>query len=100
MTVLVGAAMMAMPVEAVAKDHNKFDNSRARFFTPARNVGPVVVNRHDFRHGGMWVQGPAVVDGHKWKGYKGWKNDHDADDGYGNSGYYPAPVYAAPVDAA
>lgn len=102
MAALVGLAMLALPLTAAAKDHGRFHNSQARIFTPARNVAPVVVTRHEFRHGATWMPAPAAVARHNWRGnHRGW-NDGDADDyqNYGNSGYYPAPVYAAPVYAA
>jgi len=111
MTVLVGLAMLATPIAAAAKDHNRYDNSHAArvsrsFNAPARNVAPVVVNRHAFRQGSAatWMPAPAVVARHEWRGnHRGWnRGDGDADDyqNYGNPRYYPAPVYTAPVYAA
>jgi hypothetical protein len=102
MTVLVGVAMLAMPLTAAAKDHGRFHNSQTRVFTPAPSVAPVFVNKHDFRHGATWVPAPVGMRRYDWReNHNGW-NDDDADDyrGYGNRGYYPAPVYAAPVYAA
>jgi GNAT superfamily N-acetyltransferase len=102
MTVLVGVAMLAMPLTAAAKDHGRFHNSQARVFTPAPTVAPVVVSKHAFRHGATWMPAPVVVGRHEWRGNHGRWNDGDADDyqGYGNRGYYAAPVYTAPVYAA
>jgi hypothetical protein len=99
MTMLVGVAMLAMPLTAAAKDH-RFDNSRARVFTPVANVTPVVVNKHDFRHGGTWMPAPAGIVGRDWRGHRAWENAN-AYSNYGNRGYYAAPAYvAAPVYAA
>jgi hypothetical protein len=92
MTVLVGVAMLAMPLTAAAKDHGRFHNSQARNFTSAPNVAPVFVSKHDFRHGATWMPAPEVVSRHEWReNHGGWNN--------GNRGYYAAPVYA-PVYAA
>ncbi len=100
MTLLVGVAMLAVPLTAAAKDHGRFHNAQARNFAATHNVGPGVANRHEFRHQ-AYVAGAG---GRNWNGYhRGWNGgDDDADDNqnYGNSGYYPAPVYAAPVYAA
>jgi len=96
MTMVVGVAMLAMPLVAAAKDHNRFDNSRVRVFTPAANVRPVVLNKHDFRHGATWMPAPAVAN--DWRAHRAWENAN-AYRNYGNRGYY-APVYAAPVYAA
>ena len=103
MTVLVGVAMLAMPLTAAAKDHGRFQNSQARNFTTPY-VAPVFVSKHDFRHGATWMPAPAgLVSRDEWReNHRGW-NDGDADDyrgGYGNRGYYAAPVYTAPVYAA
>ena len=88
---LVGVAMLAMPLTAAAKDH-RFNNSRARVFTPVANVTPVVVTKHDFRNGS--------IAGHDWRGHRAWENAN-AYSNYGNRGYYAAPAYvAAPVYAA
>jgi hypothetical protein len=98
MTVLVGVAMLAMPLTAAAKDHGRFHNSQARGFAARHNVGPAAVNRHEFRHQAYL----AGAGGRNWNGnHRGW-NDGDADDNqnYGNSGYYPSQTYAAPVYAA
>jgi len=108
MTVLVGVAMLAMPLTAAAKDHGRFNNSQARNFTTPY-VAPVFVSKHEFRNGATWAPAPRVVRADEWReNHRGW-NDGDADDyrgygyrgygyrGYGNRGYYPAPVYAAPV---
>jgi hypothetical protein len=93
MTVLVGVAMLAMPLTAAAKDH-RFDKSRARAFTP------VVVTKHDFRHGATWMPAPATITRHDWRGHRAWENAN-AYSNYGNRGYYAAPAYvAAPVYAA
>jgi len=97
MTVLVGAAMLAMPLTAAAKDH-RFDNSRARVFAPARNVTPVVVTKHNFRNGATWMPAPAVAR-HDWREHRAWENAN-AYSNYGNGGYYGAPAYVAPVYAA
>ena len=103
MTVLVGVAMLAMPLTAAAKDHGRFHNSQARSFAPAPSVAPVFVSKHEFRHGATWVPAPAgLVSRDEWReNHRGW-NDGDADDyrNYGNRGYYRTPVYAAPVYAA
>jgi hypothetical protein len=90
MTVLVGVAMLAMPLTAAAKDHGRF--------------------RNEFRNGATWVPAqPTPVNRDEWRenhrgsndgdeNHRGW-NEGDADEyrNYGNRGYYPAPVYAAPV---
>ena len=98
MTVLVGVAMLAMPLTAAAKDHGRFHNSQARNFTQAQGFAP----RHEFRNGATWMPAPAVVSRDEWRENHGGRNDGDADDyrNYGNRGYYPAPVYNAPVYAA
>ncbi|MGH7925975.1 MAG: hypothetical protein ACREQH_15435 [Candidatus Binatus sp.] len=104
MTALIGLAMLATPLTAAAKDHGRFAQGHSHaarversFRAPARNFGPVVVNRHDFRKGraAMWMPAPAVVARHEWRG------DGDADDyqNYGNPGYVAAPAYSAPVYA-
>ncbi len=91
MTLLVGVAMLAMPLTAAAKDH-RFDNSRARVFMPVANVTPVVVTKHDFRNGS--------IARHDWREHRAWENAN-AYSNYGNRGYYAAPAYvAAPVYAA
>jgi len=77
MTVLVGVAMLATPIAAAAKDF-KHNDWRGQY------VGPAVVTKHDFRHGGTWMPAPAVVGRHEardeWReNHRGW-NDHDADD--------------------
>jgi len=95
MTVLVGVAMLAMPLTAAAKDHGRFNNSQTRFFTQA----PAFAPRHEFRNGATWMPAPRVVSRDEWReNHHGW-NDGDADDyrHYGNRGYYAAPVYTAPV---
>jgi hypothetical protein len=80
MTVLVGVAMLAMPLTAAAKDHGRFNK--------------------EFRHGATWAPAPRVVRADEWReNHRGW-NDGYAYRNYGNRGYYPAPVYAAPVYAA
>ncbi len=89
MTVLVGVAMLAMPLTAAAKDHGRFQNSQARSFTSA----PAFAPKHEFRNGATWAPAPRVVRADEWRGnHRGWN--------YGNRGYYPAPVYTAPVYAA
>lgn len=94
MTVLVGVAMLAMPLTAAAKDHGRFNNSQARNFTTPY-VAPVFVSKHEFRNGATWVPAPRVVRGDEWReNHRGWNGN------YGNRGYYAAPVYAAPVYAA
>src|ERR1700735_3357720 len=65
MTMLVGVAMLAMPLTAAAKDH-RFNNSRARVFTPVANVTPVVVTKHDFRNGS--------IARHDWREHRAWEN--------------------------
>jgi hypothetical protein len=98
MTVLVGVAMLAMPLTAAAKDQGRFNNSQARSFTPA----PVSAPRHEFRNGATWMPAPRVARADEWReNHRGWNNGGAYDyRGYGNRGYYPAPVYAAPVYAA
>jgi hypothetical protein len=93
MTVLVGVAMLAMPLTAAAKDHGRFQNSQARNFT-APYVAPGFASRHEFRNGATWAPAPAgLVNRDEWReNHRGWN--------YGNRGYYPAPVYTAPVYAA
>lgn len=92
MTVLVGVAMLAMPLTAAAKDHGRFQNSQARNFTTP-SVAPVFVSKHEFRNGATFAPAPRVVRADEWRGnHRGWN--------YGNRGYYAAPVYAAPVYAA
>jgi hypothetical protein len=95
MLTLVGLAMLAMPLTAAAKDHQRFQrvNSAAQY---------------NFRNGrnSTWMPVPAAVVRHENHGWKhGWNgNDGDADDyqnsGYRSRGYYAAPVYAAPAYAA
>jgi hypothetical protein len=90
MTVLVGVAMLAMPLTAAAKDHGRFNNSQARIFTPAPNVAPVFAPKHGFHNGATWVPAPRLERVADWReNHRGWN--------YGNRGYYAAPVYAAPV---
>ena len=99
MTLLVGVAMLAMPLTAAAKDHGRFNNPQARNFAGAHYVA-AAVNRHEFRHGGAWT--PAAGGHRNWNWNHRGLNDRDADDyqNYGNGGYYAAPAYAAPVYAA
>jgi len=92
MTVLVGVAMLAMPLTAAAKDHGRFQNSQARNFT-APYVAPGFASKHEFRNGATWMPAPRAVSRDEWReNHRGWN--------YGNRGYYPAPVYTAPVYAA
>ena len=42
MTLLVGVAMLAMPLTAAAKDHGRFNNPQARNFAGAHYVAPAV----------------------------------------------------------
>lgn len=113
MTVLVGFAMLAMPITAAAKDHGRFARGNSHtarvarsFNVPARTFSPIVVNKHEFRGGprAMWMPAPAAVARHEWReDHHEWKHGWgDADDyqNYGNGGYYGAPAYAAPVYAA
>jgi len=92
MTVLVGVAMLAMPLTAAAKDHGRFNNSQARNFTTPY-VAPGFVSKHEFRNGATWMPAPRAASADEWReNHRGWN--------YGNRGYYPAPVYTAPVYAA
>jgi hypothetical protein len=92
MTVLVGVAMLAMPLTAAAKDHGRFQNSQTRNFT-APYVAPGFASKHEFRNGATWMPAPAgLVSRDEWRENHRGRN-------YGNRGYYPAPVYTAPVYA-
>lgn len=103
MAALVGIAMLATPIAAAAKDKNhNFNYSRpARasraYVASARNFGPVVVNKHDFRNGkhATWMPGPRAIAPVEWRDHR-W-GDRDDDDYRGYRNYYPAPVYTAPV---
>ena len=102
MTLLVGVAMLAMPLTAAAKDHGRFNNPQTRNFASAHYVAPAVANRHEFRHGGNWTPAVGGIGRHNWNGnHRGWNNGYAGNyQNYGNGGYYAAPAYAAPVYAA
>jgi hypothetical protein len=88
MTVLVGVAMLAMPLTAAAKDHGRFNNSQTRSFASTSSIAP----RHDFRNGTLM---PAPVGMRPaWRGHRAWENAN-----YGR-GYYGAPAYVTPAYAA
>ena len=97
MAAMVGLAMLATPIAAAAKDH-RVDYGRGQ--------GGYVVNKHEFRHGATWVPAPRTYPVREWhdRGWGGgdrdeWREHRWGDDdyrGYGNRGYYPAPVYTAP----
>jgi hypothetical protein len=114
MTVLVGLAMLATPITAAAKDHNRgaarpahVFAAPARSFAPARNFTPAAVTRHEFRNQRPTPIWAPPIAGRNWRDNRyenrGWRGTYsgepDADDyqNYGNGGYYPAPAYAAPV---
>jgi hypothetical protein len=103
MTVLVGVAMLAMPLTAAAKDHGRFNNSQARSFVSAPSVAPVFVSKHDFRHGATWMPAPVGMRP-AWREHRAWENANYGRGYYGAPAYvtpaYAAPVYAAPVYAA
>ena len=90
MTVLVGVAMLAMPLTAAAKDHGRFHNSQARSFASTPSVGPVFVPKHEFRNGATWMPAPAGLRP-AWREHRAWENAN-----YGR-GYYAAPAYVAPA---
>lgn len=93
MTVLVGVAMLAMPLTAAAKDHGRFNNSQSRSFASSPSVAPVFVSKHDFRHGATFMPAPAGMRP-TWREHRAWENAN-----YGR-GYYGAPAYVAPAYAA
>ena len=94
MTVLVGVAMLAMPLTAAAKDHGRFQNSQARSFASAPSVAPVYAPRHESRNGATWMPAPAGLHRYDWREHREWENSN-----YGR-GYYGAPAYGAPAHVA
>src|SRR5579863_5988518 len=73
MTLLVGVAMLAMPLTAAAKDHGRFNNPQGRNFAGAHYAAPAMANRHEFRHGGAWTPAVGGLDHHNWNGnHRGW----------------------------
>ena len=96
MTLLVGVAMLAMPLTAAAKDHGRFKNPQARNFASAQYVAPAVTTGHEFRHGAALTPAAGGL------GHRNWNLNHRGlNGGYaGNYQNYAAPAYAAPVYAA
>ena len=94
MAALVGLATLATPMTAAAKDKNHYFVAQSPVF------GPVVVNKHDFRHGpkSTWVPAPKLYPAHDCDDDDlGWRRDRDQgdwddDDDYGYR-YDAAPVY-------
>jgi len=89
MAALVGFAMLATPITAAAKDKNHYFVAQSPIF------GPVVVNKHDFRHGPKttWARAPRLYPVHDCDDDdRGWRRDWDDDDDYGYR-YDSAPVY-------
>ncbi len=98
MAVLVGLAMVATPLTAAAKDHNRYDNSHAaRVASSTHYVAPAAVTRHEFSNGARatWMTGLAPNARRNWREERALANANAYRNyGYGNSG---APVYAAPA---
>jgi len=103
MAALVGLAMLATPIAASAKDKNHYFSNNSYAARVSRPyVGPVVVSKHEFRHGprATWMPAPQPLAPVEWRGRGHRWGDHDDDDYRGYRNYYPAPVYNAPVYAA
>lgn len=103
---VVGLAMLAMPITAAAKDYNYNYNNNAHasrashsYVAPARNNSPAVATGRYVRNGSTtFASPPRMYPAHDGRA---WGNAYDYRH-YGRSGYYGAPVYgtAAPVYAA
>lgn len=106
MTVLVGLAMLATPMTAAAKDHdrngvNNSHPSQSRSFNaPGRNVAPAVATGHEFRNqrgNGSWTTAPTVAANRDWRvnrnEYNGWNRGAYNYQNYGNRDYY-GPAYS------
>ena len=92
MTVLVGLAMLATPIDGGCQGPQSFDNSRARVMFAGRDVAPVVTRMSSAtRHLDAWRRRRSLV--MNGANITTW-NEGDANDyqNYGNRGYYAAPA--------